>query len=236
MKKSLLTLSLIASSFLSSSVIADPKTPGTQAGYSTAELLSQGIPDDLNTVSVEALTEELKGKPAMSVGFDIDDTVLFSSPVFYRGQQEFSPSGYSYLSNQQFWDKANCGWDAFSQPKTIASKLIAMHQARGDDIYFITARTPSDCDFMTTYIKKTFDIKQMHDVIFSGTSKEAYLKAPYIKQHNIKIYYGDADGDIISARQAGAEGIRIMRAANSSYKPLPKNGLYGERVVLDSQY
>ena len=50
------------------------------------------------------------------------------------------------------------------------------------------------------------------------------------------MYYDDADGDIISARNAGAEGIRIMRAANSSYKPVPKNGIYGERIVMDSQY
>ncbi len=28
----------------------------------------------------------------MAVGFDIDDTVLFSSPGFYRGKLEFSPN------------------------------------------------------------------------------------------------------------------------------------------------
>lgn len=236
MNKSFIAISLILTSAITSNANADPKTPGTQKGYSSVDLLTMGIPSDLHTVSVDDLATELKDKPPMAVGFDIDDTVLFSSPVFYRGQQEFSPGSYAYLSNQQFWDKANCGWDAFSQPKTIANKLITMHQERGDSIYFITARNPSDCDFMTQYIKKTFAINNMHKVIFSGSSEKAYLKAPYIKANNIKIYYGDSDGDIISARQAGAEGIRVMRSANSSYKPIPKNGLYGERVVLDSQY
>ncbi|MDE8601756.1 hypothetical protein M3I01_002275 [Marinomonas sp. RSW2] len=36
--------------------------------------------------------------------------------------------------------------------------------------------------------------------------------------------------------QAGAEGIRVMRAASSSYTLIPKNGIYGERVLKDSQY
>lgn len=236
MKKIPIALSVLLACAVSMSTSADPKTPGTHKGYSTIEMLSAGVPSDLNMVSVDNLAKELQGKPAMTVGFDIDDTVLFSTPVFYRGQQMFSPGGYSYLKNQDFWDKANCGWDVFSRPKDIAFKLIEMHQKRGDSIYFITGRTGSDCNFTTQYLQSTFNIENMHDVIFAGSSKKEYLKAKYIKDNNIKIYYGDADGDIISARQAGAEGIRIMRAANSSYQPIPKNGVYGERVVLDSQY
>ena len=236
MKKNIIALSIIFSCLTSITANADPKTPGTQKGYSTIDILNLGIPSDLNTVSVDSLTKELAGKPPMAVGFDIDDTVLFSTPVFYRGQQMFSPGGYDYLSNQQFWDKANCGWDAFSKPKLIATQLIKLHQQRGDTIYFITGRTGSDCDFTTKYIKSVFNIEDMHDVIFAGSSREKYLKTSYIKDNHIKLYYGDSDGDIISAQQAGAEGIRIMRASNSSYTPIPQNGIYGERIVLDSQY
>ncbi|MBY8163615.1 acid phosphatase AphA [Vibrio fluvialis] len=236
MQKKIIALSVLLCGVLSMNVSADPKTPETHKGYSTIEMLSAGIPSDLNMVSVEDLAKELEGKPAIAVGFDIDDTTLFSSPVFYRGQEMFSPGGYSYLSNQEFWDKANCGWDAFSRPKEIARKLIDMHQKRGDSIYFITGRTGSDCDFTTKYLQSTFNIKEMHDVIFAGSSREEYTKTKYIKENGIKIYYGDADGDIISARQAGAEGIRVMRASNSSYTPIPKNGIYGERVLRDSEY
>ncbi|EKO3386581.1 acid phosphatase AphA [Vibrio fluvialis] len=236
MQKKIIALSVLLCGVLSMNVSADPKTPGTHKGYSTIEMLSAGIPSDLNMVSVEDLAKELEGKPAIAVGFDIDDTTLFSSPVFYRGQEMFSPGGYSYLSNQEFWDKANCGWDAFSRPKEIARQLIDMHQKRGDSIYFITGRTGSDCDFTTKYLQSTFNIKDMHDVIFAGSSREEYTKTKYIKENGIKIYYGDADSDIISARQAGAEGIRVMRASNSSYTPIPKNGIYGERVLRDSEY
>jgi acid phosphatase (class B) len=236
MQKKMIALSVLLCGIIATNASADPQTPGTHKGYSTIDMLSAGIPSDLNMVSVEDLTKELKNKPAIAVGFDIDDTTLFSSPVFYRGQQMFSPGGYSFLSNQEFWDKANCGWDQFSIPKQIARQLIDMHQKHGDSIYFITGRTGSKCDFTTKYIQSTFDIKAMHDVIFAGSSKKEYTKTKYIKQNHIKIYYGDSDGDIISARQAGAEGIRVMRAANSSYKPIPKNGIYGERVLRDSQY
>jgi len=230
------TLTLVLACVASLSANADPKTPGTHQGYSTIDMTTAGIPKDVRMISVADIKHELAGKPPFAVGFDIDDTTLFSSPVFYRGQQMFSPGGYSYLTNQKFWDKANCGWDKFSMPKQIAQKLIKMHQERGDDIYFITGRTGSACHFTTDYLQKTFQIKKMNDVIFAGSSRTEYTKTQYIKAHDIKIYYGDADGDIISARDAGAEGIRVMRAANSSYKPIPKNGIYGERVLKDSQY
>lgn len=236
MKYTLRTITLIVACIASLSANADPKMPGTHKGYSSIDMTTAGMPADVKMISVADIKHELKGKAPFAVGFDIDDTTLFSSPVFYRGQQEFSPNGYSYLTNQKFWDKANCGWDQFSMPKHIAQELIKMHQDRGDSIYFITGRTGSKCHFTTKYLKKTFDIKNMHDVIFAGSSRTEYTKTPYIKEHDIKIYYGDADGDIISARNAGAEGIRVMRAANSSYKPIPKNGIYGERVLKDSQY
>ena len=238
MKKIQFTVAAMLFCFATAPVNADPKQAGTHKGASTITMLNNGIPSDLKMVSVSDLEKELKEKPAMTVGFDIDDTALFSSPVFYRGQQKYSPSGFSYLKNQKFWDEANCGWDAFSMPKETVGKVIAMHQKRGDTVIFITGRTApaSKCGFVTKYLQKTFDVKNMHDVIYAGSSKTEYTKTKFIKQNNIKMYYGDSDGDIISARNAGAEGIRIMRAANSSYKAIPKNGIYGERIVKDSQY
>lgn len=238
MKKIQLAATAVLFCFATATVSADPKQAGTHKGASTVTMLRAGIPSDLKMVSVSDLEKELKGKPAMAVGFDIDDTALFSSPVFYKGQQKYSPGAFSYLKKQTFWDEANCGWDAYSMPKETVGKIIAMHQKRGDKIFFITGRTAptSKCGFVTKYLQKTFNITDMHDVIFAGSSKKEYTKAKYIKQNNIKMYYGDSDGDIISARQADAEGIRIMRAANSSYKAIPKNGIYGERIVADSQY
>ncbi|WP_305374847.1 acid phosphatase AphA [Photobacterium leiognathi] len=228
--------SLFALSTFSSTAFADPKVTPTHPGYSTIQILEMGQPKDINWVSVDDIAAKLKGKPPMAVGFDIDDTVLFSTPGFYRGQQEFSPNSFSYLHNQKFWDKMNCDWEKFSLPKETAKKLIEMHQKRGDQIYFITGRTASNCEISTQYLKDVFGIKDMHKVIFAGSSKTEFTKTPYIKEKNIKMYYGDSDGDIVAARQAGAEGVRIMRAANSSNRPIAKNGILGEEVVINSQY
>lgn len=228
--------SLLALTLISSSAMAEPKVPATETGYSTIQLTQMGQPKSIHWVTVDQIAQQLKGKPPMAVGFDIDDTVLFSSPGFYRGKQVFSPNSFSYLKDQKFWDKMNCDWDKFSMPKQIGQELIAMHQKRGDDIYFITGRDSSKCEITTQYLKKVFGIKHMNKVIFAGSSKITNTKTPYIKAENIKVYYGDSDGDITAARDAGAMGIRVMRPANSTNRPIAKNGVYGEEVVVNSQY
>lgn len=51
----------------------------------------------IHWVSVPMIAASLDGKPPMVVGFDIDDTVLFSSPCFYYGQMKYSPGSDNYL-------------------------------------------------------------------------------------------------------------------------------------------
>lgn len=231
MQKKILYLILF---FFSNNAFPHANLVDTYHGYSTIEMLNSGIPDTLRMISVQDLEKELKGKPAMAVGFDIDDTVLFSSPIFYRAEQELAFAKKPGKNDQKYWDKINCGWDAFSIPKEIARKLIKMHNTRGDSIFFITGRKASKCDFVEKYLSKKFSIPNMNKVIFTGASGVNFPKAKEIMKNRIKIYYGDSDIDIISARIAGAEGIRIMRAANSTYRPIPKNGKYNERILIDS--
>ena len=172
------------------------------------------------------------------MSFDIDDTVLFSSPCFYYGQQKYSPGKHDYLKNQDFWNEVNAGCDQYSIPKQIAVDLISMHQARGDQIYFITGRTAGDKDGVTPVLQKAFNIKDMHPVEFMGgrelTTK--YNKTPGIIEHKVTIHYGDSDDDILAAKEAGVRGIRLMRAANSTYQPMPTLGGYGEEVLINSSY
>jgi acid phosphatase (class B) len=61
-------------------------------------------------------------------------------------------------------------------------------------------------------------------------------KVQWLKEKNIKVFYGDSDNDISAARDAGARGIRVLRASNSSYKPLPMAGALGEEVIVNSEY
>ncbi|CDK64040.1 NMN phosphatase; Class B acid phosphatase precursor [Klebsiella pneumoniae IS46] len=184
------------------------------------------------------IENSLLGRPPMAVGFDIDDTVLFSSPGFWRGQKTFSPGSEDYLKNPQFWEKMNNGWDEFSMPKEVARQLIAMHVKRGDSIWFVTGRSQTKTETVSKTLQDDFLIPaaNMNPVIFAGDKPGQNTKTQWLQAKQIKVFYGDSDNDITAAREAGARGIRVLRAANSSYKPLPMAGALGEEVIVNSEY
>lgn len=189
----------------------------------------------INWVTVDQIKQSLPSQP-LNVGLDIDDTILFSSPVFYRGKQKYSPDSNDYLKNQKFWDEASTGWDKFSVPKKSAIKLVTMHLKRGDTIYFITGRTaPTGSETLTNTLRSLFPgeyREQIQPVVFANGLE----KQQQIDHEHISIFYGDADSDITSAQQVGIEGIRFLRGAQSTYTPLPHAGRYGEKVLVNSNY
>lgn len=219
---------LLAATLLAASAAyaADPLFPGA----STDELSHQA---PIHWVSVEQIGKTLEGKAPLTVGFDIDDTVLFSSACFYYGQNKYSPGKDDYLNNQAFWDEINANCGPYSMPKAVAAKLIDLHTKRGDTIYFITGRTKSEGEKLTETIQKAFNMASINPVVFTAGSE---TKTNFMKDHALKIYYGDADGDMRQAIQVGARPIRVLRASNSTYKPMPKNGSFGEEVIIDSDY
>ena len=234
--KNILKLSLVA--LLTAAAIpamAAKTEPYTNPGTNAREML---VEQPIHWISVDQLKKELEGKAPINVSFDIDDTVLFSSPCFYHGQQKYSPGKHDYLKNQDFWNEVNAGCDQYSIPKQIAVDLINMHQARGDQIYFITGRTAGDKDGVTPVLQKAFNIKDMHPVEFMGGRELStkYNKTPGIIKHKVSIHYGDSDDDILAAKEAGVRGIRLMRAANSTYQPMPTLGGYDEEVLINSSY
>ncbi|WP_058912433.1 acid phosphatase AphA [Entomohabitans teleogrylli] len=204
-------------------------------GVNSAQLAAQA---PVHWVSVAQIENSLTDRPPMAIGFDIDDTVLFSSAGFWRGQKEFSPGSQAYLSNPAFWEKMNNGWDEFSIPKEVARSLIAMHVRRGDSIYFITGRSPTKTETVSRVLQENFLIpaSSMNPVIFAGDRPDQNTKIQWIKEKDIRIFYGDADADITAAREAGIRGIRILRASNSTYRPLPQAGKFGEEVIVNSEY
>lgn len=189
------------------------------------------------TISLEEIEKSLP-EQAIAVGFDVDDTVLFSSPAFYYvmnnsdGPEGSNKYGRKPFEHDEIWTDINGIYDQFSLPKAIAHKLIDMHQMRGDRIYFITARAESNNEKLSTLLKKTFDIQHMHPVLFMGHNSKA---AP-IRRLDIRLYYGDSDSDIIEAQDAGIRAIRILRAANSTDPRPLKLGEYGEKILLESDY
>ena len=217
-------------------VVANESTSAPlYSGVNVAQLAAQA---PVHWVSVAQIENSLLGRPPMAVGFDIDDTVLFSSPGFYRGQKEFSPGSNDYLKNPAFWEKMNNGWDEFSIPKEVARALIDMHVRRGDSIWFITGRSQTKTESVSKTLQDDFHIPavSMNPVIFASEQPGQNTKVRWLQQKKIKVFYGDADGDISAAREADARGIRLLRSANSTYRPLPAAGRFGEEVIINSEY
>ena len=188
-------------------------------------------------LTVEQLAKELQGKAPMSVGFDIDDTVLFSSPGFYYWGKRFEKVDQNYFNNYDFWHAINNGSDEYNMPKKIGKKLIDFHKKRGDRIIFITARWKTKVESVTKLLKDTFSLSLDKPVIFTGSKVRKKLsKLPHILNNDIKIFYGDADNDILCAQEAKIRGIRVMRAPNSDDQPLPLVGGLGEEVLRDSMF
>lgn len=241
MKKSLFNFAVFSLALMSGSSFASAKAElykealkPVQAGASTAEIMHKGIDHlpEIHWITVPQIENSLKGTKPVAVGFDVDDTVMFSSPGFNRGKNKYSPGSNKYLSNPDFWHHMNDGWDKFDIPKRTVSQLIQAYEKHGDTVYFITARPKTKQEDLTEVLKKTLHIKNMKPVIFSGNSDKSVL----IAKLHIKTFYGDSDSDIASAKAAGIQGIRVMRAENSSYQPLPHNGDLGEDVLVNSQY
>jgi len=134
------TLALCLSFSLTGAFFAQASTPTPDSTGTNVAKLAEQAP--IHWVSVVQLERSLVDRPPMAVGFDIDDTVLFSSPGFWRGKKMYSPDSEAYLRNPEFWEKMNNGWDEFSIPKEVARALIALHVKRGDSIY----RSYSDGD------------------------------------------------------------------------------------------
>ncbi len=185
---------------------------------------------DIRWVTMEDIVKSLENQPPMSIGFDVDDTTLFSSPGYYYGQQKYSPGSDSYLEMEEFWNEMNNGLDEFSLPKECARTLIELHKNRGDTIYFITARWKTKTETVTGLLAKTFNLDDINDVIFTN------LKSKAILDNDIQVYYGDSDGDIRAAIEAGIRGVRIMRAGNSTHRPFPELGSLREEVLVDSGF
>ena len=221
---------------LNASVTAHASSPSPlYPGTDIAKLAEQA---PIHWVSVAQIENSLLGHPPMAVGFDIDDTVLFSSPGFWRGQRTYSPDSEDSLKNPDFWEKMNNGWDAFSIPKEVARSLIAMHVKRGDSIYFVTGRSPNKTETVSKTLQDDFLIPatSMNPVIFAGDHPGQNSKTQWLKEKNVRVFYGDSDNDITAAREVGARGIRVLRASNSTYRPLPQAGAFNEEVIVNSEY
>ena len=159
----------------------------------------------------------------LQVGFDLDDTLVFSTLSFDKAFKSafvpFSPD---------FWEVVNASDGRYSIIKKKASSLLDMHANRGDDIFIITARHPFGTAPLEDFLQKVFVIKK-ENIFF-----ETEGKTPRIRALGLDVFYGDSDSDITDALSGGAVPYRIERSTTSSYKRKYNPGRFGEDIIEGS--
>ena len=191
-------------------------------------------------ITVDDIKKSLPEKTIIA-GFDIDDTVLFSSPGFYYGMtNRDGPGGTNlygkdYGSNPKFWEDFNLLHDKYSVPKKIGKKIVDMHRRRGDTLVFITARPckGNEDKVIAERLNNTFSLIAVPLVVCTPEGE----KVEAIEKNRLEIFYGDSDSDIRNALDVRSRSVRPIRVVRSptttndrSYSP----GLYGEEILLDS--
>jgi acid phosphatase class B len=177
------------------------------------------------TTTMPEPTVEPQAQAQRRVGFDVDDTLLFSSPAF---DVAYASEGVEPRSDE-FWTIVNSSDEGHSAIKQKTRELLEAHRAAGDEIYVITARHPSGGDGLRTFLHQHLGIDPDH-VFF-----ETEGKAERISALGLQVFYGDSDSDIAGAIEAGATGIRILRSPRSSYKKKYHPGMYNEEIIEGSK-
>lgn len=163
-------------------------------------------------------------KKGLRVGFDIDDTLLFSTPAFQKGfNSDVKPF------SKEFWRIVNRSDSGASIVKKKVYELVKKHQAAGDEVYVITARKPYNGIYLKRFIKDKFGIPISH-IFFAPNGKVEKMK-----ELKLDIFYGDSDSDIEDALKAGVKPIRVLRSPKSSYKKKFHPGKFGEEILKDSE-
>lgn len=221
------------------------KVPYTHEGFYTNAPTQVAV----HFVNLKGIEESLKDQPPMTVSFDIDDTVLFSSGYFHYGFTFGKNFGWGntpreVLDNQGYWDYLAEQADKHSIPKESAKKIIEMHLKRGDKIVFITGRTKHSQNKngivteTSKVLQQYFNLPEAPAIWYTASTPQGHFKhdkAFYIDKVGSKLHYGDSDDDILSAREAGVRGIRVQRSYSSTNSQ-KMNGGYGEEVLINSAW
>jgi acid phosphatase (class B) len=187
-------------------------------------------------ITLAALTASLASLKPSTVVFDIDDTTLYTGLAFLFAQGYLEEKdGGRFRDDRAFWTLINDSLDArFSKPKRIARELIALHQARGDTIVFVTSRFPSEpaSDRTSRLLQRLFAFPRPPTVLFTAQAP----KTEAIRSVHPAVSYGDSDADIADTHAAdpSIRAIRIIRSP-VSYNERPfQPGKYGEEILANS--
>ena len=152
-------------------------------------------------------------EPAIKVGFDIDDTVLYSEAIFVQPRaKQNGHLDFAWINQQD---------RKLSVPITPTLDLIHYFEARKIPVYFITGRHPENGNDLADYLTGVlgFPVKMNENLFFSHEAmiygKTIQGKAAIMQTLGISVYYGDADSDILDALAAHVQPVRIVRYSAS---------------------
>jgi acid phosphatase class B len=153
----------------------------------------------------------------LKVGFDIDDTILFSRDTFLKAP---------HMSDDP--DQVDFGWvnmhdSLYSVVIQPMADLIDFLRAGGHQVYFITARPGTNGAAVGRFLSQElgFQVVVGENLFFSAKKKDPASGHRFTSKHEIieelglHIFYGDSDTDMIAASIAGVRGVRVVRDERS---------------------
>jgi len=149
----------------------------------------------------------------LNVGFDVDDTILFSRDVFLSlPDDKRDPVDYGWINSHD---------EDFSLFITPTVELINYFHTNGHNVFFLTARPGTKGNILAEFLADElgFSIRVNKNLFFSP--KETIKGKRYTTKHRLMqrlkldLYYGDADTDIIAALKAGVHPVRVVRHETS---------------------
>jgi acid phosphatase class B len=150
----------------------------------------------------------------LKVGFDYDDTLIFSTPAFRAGaasgQEPYSP---------EYWRVVNQSFNR-EKVKLVPMTTALIYKALGFDVVVITARQGYGGVELQEHWK--------------WLAKEFYFernKSSILEKGRFVAFFGDSDSDITEALEAGVKPIRVKRGKESDYKGKYHPGQYNECIL-----
>jgi len=151
-----------------------------------------------------------------SVGFDYDMTLAYSRPTFEAEKKE-EPS------ERIDWTLVN-GRLLSAEKRKRAAWLVPLSKIFGYTPIVVTARPEIKGALFRAHVQRVYGIKP--EDVYMTRDKSAVLA-----KRNVTVFFGDSDGDITEAQEAGIRAIRIRRADDDPYKENYNPGKYGEFVL-----
>lgn len=166
-------------------------------------------------VQTTAAPEKVIGQ--LKIGFDIDDTVLFSRDNFIIAQDMSDTPG-----------KLDYGWinshdSLYSVTIEPIAELIGYFRAQGHLVYFITARPGDNGEAVGRHLSRElgFPIVKGDNLFFAEKETDPISGNRYTTKHRVieklglHLFFGDADSDMVAASVAGIRGVRVVRDPRS---------------------